>query len=66
MDWKSTLKPVANVERSVNPFDIMQVILSELDRQFPGTGIDQPSMDALMLFANLFVEFNRNKDDGLC
>lgn len=50
----------------MNPFDIMQVILSELDRQFTGTSIDQPSMDALMLFANLFVEFNRNKDDGLC
>jgi len=47
-------------------FDILQVILNELVRQFPGTGIDQPSMDALMLFANLFVEFNRNKDDGLC
>ncbi len=47
-------------------FDILQVILNELDRQFTGTSIDQPSMDALMLFANLFVEFNRNKDDGLC
>jgi len=47
-------------------FDILQVILNELVRQFPGTGIDQPSMDALILFANLFVEFNRNKDDGLC
>lgn len=45
-------------------FDILQVILNELVRQFPGTGIDQPSMDALILFANLFVEFNRNKDDG--
>ena len=45
----------------MSQFEILQVILLELDRQFPGQVIDQDSMDALVLFVNAFLKANCNE-----
>lgn len=42
----------------MNQFDVLRIILFELDRQFPGMTIDQASMDALTVFVNKFIKAN--------
>ena len=44
----------------MNQFEILQIILVELDRQFPNQVIDQASMDALTVFVNAFLSANQN------
>lgn len=48
----------------MNQFDVLQVILLELDRQFPYSSIDQKSMDMLTIFVDAFIKANIRYSHG--